>query len=77
MGPVSDRSCQKCGEVRELKTSIDYEAEWTDRREAARSKASSPIDSVEEAEAMSNRLIPSIRTRTPKGSNLGRKSQIS
>ena len=77
VGPLNDRSCQNCGEVREFKNSIDYEAEWTDRREAARSKASSPIDSVEEAEAMSNRLIPSIRTRTLKSSNIGRKSQIS
>lgn len=75
-------SCQKCGEVREFKNSKDYEFEWTNPREMARLKASSPIDSFKEAEDLVqvDRLMPSSRTRSPKSpkcSNLGRKSQSS
>ncbi len=39
LGPVSEGECQKCGEVREFKNSIDYETEWTARRELARSES--------------------------------------
>lgn len=51
VGPVSEGSCQKCGEVKEFKNSIDYETEWTTRRELARSEAASPpevMDDVDE-----------------------------
>ena len=39
VGPVSEGECQKCGEVKEFKNSIDYETEWTARRELARSES--------------------------------------
>jgi hypothetical protein len=39
VGPVSEGSCQNCGEVKVFKNSIDYEDEWTNRRDSARSKA--------------------------------------
>ncbi len=48
VGPVSEGSCQNCGEVKEFKNSIDYEAEWTNRRDVARSKAAAPADALEE-----------------------------
>ncbi|PKB56785.1 MAG: hypothetical protein BZY73_06455 [SAR202 cluster bacterium Casp-Chloro-G3] len=48
-GPVSAGSCQNCGEVKEFKNSIDYEAEWTNRRDVARSKVYAPADGLEEA----------------------------
>jgi len=47
VGPVSEGSCQNCGEVRVFKNSIDYEAEWTNRRDVARSKAVQPADTLE------------------------------
>ena len=49
---MSDGSCKKCGEIGRLKNSIDDECEWANCREVARSKASSLIDSVEDAEEM-------------------------
>ncbi len=39
VGPVSEGECQKCGEIRNFKNSIDYETEWTARRELARSES--------------------------------------
>ena len=39
VGPVSEGECQKCGEIKEFKNSIDYETEWTARRELARSES--------------------------------------
>jgi hypothetical protein len=42
VGPVSAGFCQNCGEVRAFKNSIDYEAEWTNRRDVARSKVVGP-----------------------------------
>ena len=47
VGPVSEGSCQNCGEVREFKNSIDYEAEWTNRRDVARAKADAPEEANE------------------------------
>ncbi|MDA0732986.1 MAG: hypothetical protein O2860_00190 [Chloroflexi bacterium] len=46
---MSAGSCQNCGEVKEFKNSIDYEAEWTNRRDVARSKVYAPADGLEEA----------------------------
>jgi len=37
VGPVSEGACRKCGEVKEFKNSIDYETEWSGRRNLARS----------------------------------------
>ena len=39
VGPISEGICQKCGEVREFKNSIDYETEWANRKEAGRSSS--------------------------------------
>jgi hypothetical protein len=53
IGPVSDGMCQKCGEVREFKNSIDYETEWSNRRESARSEmGAAPFGSLDDAEEM-------------------------
>jgi hypothetical protein len=49
VGPVSEGSCQICGEVREFKNSIDYEAEWTNRRDVARSKVNERDDALDPA----------------------------
>jgi hypothetical protein len=38
VGPVSEGTCQKCGEVKEFKNSIDYETEWSSRRDLVRSE---------------------------------------
>ena len=54
VGPVSAGSCQKCGEVKEFKNSIDYETEWTNRREMARSKSSTPVDALEEVDEIAD-----------------------
>ena len=51
IGPVSEGMCQKCGEVKEFKNSLDYETEWSSRRELARSDlgvAVDPLDDVDE-----------------------------
>ncbi len=54
VGPVSRGECQKCGDVKEFKNSIDYETEWTARREQARSEsgaqAAAKADAPEEVE---------------------------
>ena len=42
VGPVSEGSCQKCGEVREFKNSIAYETEWSSRRDPVRSDVGLP-----------------------------------
>jgi hypothetical protein len=49
VGPVSEGSCQNCGEVRVFKNSIDYEAEWTNRRDGARSKVDQPANGLTQA----------------------------
>ena len=38
LGPLSDGKCRNCGEVREFKNSIDFETEWSSRRDVARSE---------------------------------------
>ena len=43
VGPVSEGECQNCGEIREFKNSIDYETEWTARRDSARSETGGPV----------------------------------
>ncbi len=48
IGPVSEGACQNCGEVREFKNSIDYETEWTNRREMARSEVGAPTEALED-----------------------------
>jgi len=53
LGPVSEGSCRNCGEVRVFKNSIDYEDEWTNRRDVARSKAAEAPDAPGEAKKIS------------------------
>ena len=51
VGPVSEGACQKCGEVKEFKNSIDYETEWSGRRDLVRSDIGLPTrhsDDVDE-----------------------------
>jgi hypothetical protein len=48
VGPISDGTCQECGEVREFKNSIDYETEWANRKEAGRSSPEGSDDSFED-----------------------------
>ena len=46
---MSQGSCQKCGEVKQFKNSIDYETEWTNRKELAPSPmVDTPPDALEE-----------------------------
>ena len=51
VGPVSEGTCQKCGEVKEFKNSIDYETDWANRRDLVRSDIGMPtrhLDDVDE-----------------------------
>jgi hypothetical protein len=50
VGPISEGTCQKCGEVREFKNSIDYETEWANRKEVDRSSSGSSDDYLEEVD---------------------------
>jgi hypothetical protein len=50
LGPISEGMCQKCGEVREFKNSIDYETEWTSRKEVGRSSSEGSDNSLEDVE---------------------------
>lgn len=52
VGPVSEGSCQNCGEVRVFKNSIDYEAEWTNRRDVARSKPAEADGALDPAQEL-------------------------
>jgi hypothetical protein len=52
VGPVSEGACQKCGEVREFRNSLDYEAEWTNRRETTRSDGSRMARSLEDLDEL-------------------------
>jgi hypothetical protein len=48
VGPISEGVCQKCGEVREFRNSIDYETEWASRKEAGYSRSGGSDDSFED-----------------------------
>ena len=52
VGPVSEGACQKCGEVREFKNSLDYEADWTNRRETARTYAPRAVQSLDDLDEL-------------------------
>ena len=52
VGPVSEGSCLKCGEIKEFKNSIDYETEWTNRRELTRADLGVATDALEDVDEM-------------------------
>jgi hypothetical protein len=49
MGPVSEGFCQNCGDVKVFKNSIDYEDEWTNRRDGTRSRAAEPPRALDDS----------------------------
>jgi hypothetical protein len=52
VGPVSEGTCQKCGEVKEFKNSIDYETEWSSRRDLVRSDLGMATGGLEDLDEM-------------------------
>jgi hypothetical protein len=52
LGPVSEGTCQKCGEVKEFKNSIDYETEWSSRRDLVRSEIGTSTGYLEDLDEM-------------------------
>ena len=71
VGLVSEGTCQKCGEVKEFKNSIDYETEWSSRRDLVRSDLGMATGGLEDLGRGKGCNCPTCRARRQQLSLVG------